>query len=308
MVEAAHILAPPATDGESSQYPARGGIIGVTAGKTRKGAITTMLKGFSTPLSPEGRSSLAPAPPWHYAGSGLVIDTMARPEAVAAVLPPGLTPDPEHPGRCVAHFFDWQACSGAGDELLDPCRSQYREFFVLVAARLDGQPVMYCPYILVDQDTSLMRGLIQGLPKQIASVWITRAQEVEGAAAPVVGPGGRFGATLAHKERRLAEATVTLAETCPAAPGLTSGLPVVGMRHFPELSAGLQDRPAVHELVRFSAADRKLSPIWKGAATLALFPSPVHELAALAPVTVGAGYRYAMSMSVSDLIKLKDLR
>lgn len=267
-----------------------------------------MLRGFSTPLSPEGRSSLAPSPPWHYAGSGLVIDTEARAEAVAAVLPPGLRPDPEHPGRAVAHFFDWQACSGAGEELLDPSRSQYREFFMLVAARFEGQAVMYCPYILVDQDISLMRGLIQGLPKQIASVWITRAQEVEGAAAPAVGPGGRFGATLAHKERRLAEATVTLAETAATAPGLTGGLPVVGLRHFPELTAGLHDRPAVHELVRFSAADRRLSPIWSGPATLSLFASPVHELAALAPLRVVAGYRYAMSMSVADLVKLKDLR
>lgn len=267
-----------------------------------------MLKGFSTPLSPEGRSSLAPLPPWHYAGSGVVIDTEADAAAVAAVLPPGLEPDPERPGRAVAHFFDWQACTDGGDELLDPIRAQYREFFVLVAARLDGQPVMYCPYIIVDQDVSLMRGLIQGLPKQLGSVWITRPAEVEGRAAPVVGPGGRFGATLAVKDRRLAEATVTLAEPVDAAPGLTGGLPVVGLRHFPELSAGLHDRPAVCELVRFSAGDRRLSPIWSGPATLSLFPAPSHELAALAPRRVLGGYRYAMSMSVADLVKLKDLR
>lgn len=267
-----------------------------------------MLKGFSTPLSPEGRSSLAPRPPWHYAGTGLVIDTLADPAAVAAVLPPGLEPDAEAPGRMVAHFFDWQACTDGGAELLDPCRAQYREFFVLVGARFDGQPVLYCPYIIVDQDVSLMRGLIQGLPKQIGSVWITRACEVEGVAAPAIGPGGRFGATLSLKERRLAEATVTLAETVAKAPGLTSGLPVVGLRHFPQLAAGRHDTPAVCELVRFSAADRRLSPVWAGPATLSLFPSPCHELAALQPVEVLGGYRYAMSMNVSDLVTLKDLR
>ncbi|MGE5506584.1 MAG: acetoacetate decarboxylase family protein [Actinomycetota bacterium] len=267
-----------------------------------------MLKGFSTPLSPAGRSSLAPMPPWHYAGTGLVIDTRTDADAVAAVLPPGLEPDKDDPGRSVAHFFDWQACTDGGAELVDPSRSQYREFFVLVAARLDGQPVMYCPYIIVDQDISLMRGLIQGLPKQIGSVWMTRAQEVEGVAAPQVGPGGRFGATLAMKERRLAEATVTLRETADKAPGLTGGLPVVGMRYFPELTRDLRDRPPVHELVRFAASDRRLSQVWRGDATLSLFPSPIHELADLAPREILGGYRYAMSMSVDDLVKLKDLR
>ena len=47
-------------------------------------------KGFSVPLSPEGRASLTTHPPWHYAGDLLVIDFDAEPAAVSAVLPPGL--------------------------------------------------------------------------------------------------------------------------------------------------------------------------------------------------------------------------
>ena len=50
------------------------------------------LKGFSVPLSPEGRASLTPIPPWHYAGDLLVVDFAADPAAVAAVLPPGWSP------------------------------------------------------------------------------------------------------------------------------------------------------------------------------------------------------------------------
>jgi hypothetical protein len=33
-----------------------------------------MLRGYSVPRSPEGRSSLVPAPPWHYVGDFLVIE------------------------------------------------------------------------------------------------------------------------------------------------------------------------------------------------------------------------------------------
>jgi acetoacetate decarboxylase len=37
------------------------------------------MKGYTSPLSPEGRASLVPAPPWHYAGDFLVIEFWAEP-------------------------------------------------------------------------------------------------------------------------------------------------------------------------------------------------------------------------------------
>ena len=38
-----------------------------------------MLKGYSLPLSPGGRSSLVPSPPWHYVGDLMVIEYWADP-------------------------------------------------------------------------------------------------------------------------------------------------------------------------------------------------------------------------------------
>ena len=96
-------------------------------------------RGYSLPLSPGGTASLVPAPPWHYVGDFLVIEYWAEPAAVAAVLPEGIEPFAEDPGRCAALFVDWQSCSEAGDELVDPARGQYKEFFVVVAGSLDGE-------------------------------------------------------------------------------------------------------------------------------------------------------------------------
>src|SRR5262245_53153632 len=96
------------------------------------------LKGYSVPRSPHGRASLVPAPPWHYVGDFLVLEYWAEPDAVAAVLPEGLEPYPDDPGRAAALFVDWQSRSEHGDELLDPSRSQYREFFLVVNALLEG--------------------------------------------------------------------------------------------------------------------------------------------------------------------------
>ena len=171
--------------------------------------VTPPLKGYSSPRSPEGRSGLVPAPPWHYVGDMLVIEFWADPEAAAAVLPAPLEPHPDG-GRAAAMFIDWQSCSDGGAELLDPSRSQYKEFFITVNALYEGEEVAYCPYIWVDRDFALARGWIQGFPKKLGSVWITRTFGLETAADPGVGPGSRFGGTCAASERRMAEATVTL--------------------------------------------------------------------------------------------------
>ena len=98
------------------------------------------LRGYTVPRTPGGRASLVPAPPWHYVGDFLVVDFHADPEAAVSVLPEGLDPHPDA-GRCAAVFADWQSCSENGDELLDPVRSHYREFYLVVNALLDGEPV-----------------------------------------------------------------------------------------------------------------------------------------------------------------------
>jgi acetoacetate decarboxylase len=263
-----------------------------------------MLKGYTLPRTPRGTSSLVPAPPWHYAGNALAVEFEADQEAVAAFLPDGLVPDSP---RCAAYFVEWQSVSDRADEYLDPIGSQYRETIVLVSAQFEGTPVAYCPFIWVDQDLSLMRGLVQGWPKQIGSTWITRAYDLPSPATPVVGPGGRFGATLAVRDRRLVEAQVTLRERTDALP-TPNFARAVNVRYFPELAAGRHDRPAVHELVQLKSRDVQVSPIWKGEAQLGFLEHPTIELPALRPVSVGAGYRFSFALTVDDLVPLRDLR
>jgi acetoacetate decarboxylase len=267
-----------------------------------------MLKGYSLPRTPLGQSSLAPAPPWHYAGDCLAVEYRADPARVRAFLPEGLEPaEGADPGRCCAYFVEWQFATDEGEEPLDPVRSQYRETIFLVSARHAGAPVAFCPFIFVDQDVALLRGWIQGWPKVIGSTCITRSYPVRSRAAPALGPGGRFGASLAHQDRRLADAAVALRETSPALPepGFARA---VNVRHFPNLTAGKHAEPALHELVQLRSRDASFSTIWKGDAQLVLHDHPFLELPALRPVSVLAGYRFSFAMTVDDLVVLKDLR
>jgi hypothetical protein len=122
-----------------------------------------MLQGFHYPLTPKGKSTLNPLPPWHYSADFLSIEFWADPAAVRAILPEGLDPDPAADGHANGLFYDWQF-SGSNGEFLDPARYQYRDFFILLDALFEGRRVSYCPYIFVDNDAALAR-LESGLSK-----------------------------------------------------------------------------------------------------------------------------------------------
>ncbi|OGI63453.1 MAG: acetoacetate decarboxylase [Candidatus Muproteobacteria bacterium RBG_16_60_9] len=263
-----------------------------------------MLRGYTLPQTPTGRSALAPQPPWHYAGDCLAIEYEASADAIRALLP---APLEFASTRCAAYFIEWQFATDDGEEPLDPITSQYKESIFLVSGRYRGENVSFCPFIWVEQDVSLMRGLIQGWPKQIGSTWITRAYPLSGKAAAQHAPGGTFGASLAVKDRRLADARVTLREPAQSLPR-PSFDNAVNVRLFPNLARGMHDRPALCELVRLKSRDVQVGPILKGDAVLDLHDHPRLELSMLRPRSVGSGYRFSFALTVDDLETLADMR
>src|SRR6201995_576572 len=170
-----------------------------------------MLNGFNYPLTPKGKSTLNPPPPWYYSADFLNIEFWADSSAVTATLPTGLDPDPGANGHCNALFYDWQF-SGSNEEYLDPARYQYREFFILLDALFEGRPVSYCPYIFVDNDAALARGWTQGYPKRIGNISQTRYYAATGKAGPALAAGSKFAGSPSGVGQRLAEAIVTLRE------------------------------------------------------------------------------------------------
>ncbi len=262
------------------------------------------LQGYTVPRTPAGQASLVPPPPWHYVGDFIVIDFHADPAAAVSLLPEGLEPHPD-PGRCAAVFVDWQSCSESGQELIDPVRSQYREFYLVVSGLLDGEPVTTCPFIWVDQDFALARGWIQGFPKKLGEVWMTRQFALDCRAAPGAGAGARYGASCSARGRQIARATLTLEHESASGSEHTDP-PLVNVRHFPRLAAGRHGEPQVHELVRARSRDRSVSAVWEGAATLELSPAPGEEHTLLSPLEVVRGYRFTFAYTVDDLTTVRE--
>ena len=249
------------------------------------GAVSE-LRGFMLPRSPEGRASIVPSPPWHYSGDVLTIEYRTDPSNVEALLPPGVGLADDDPGAVAIIWADWQSCSDSFEELLDPVRSQYKEAFVVVRCTHEGETYSRCVYIWVDKDFALARGWYQGYPKKLGQIWMTRPVAV-GKAGPKLEPGGRFGATLAANDRRLAEVTLTLDGESDSG-GFVNALPMLHTRLMPNIDP---TRPAsLDELVTMRSSDVQLGPVYTGQATVALHDAPADELAMLEPVETIAGY------------------
>jgi acetoacetate decarboxylase len=244
-------------------------------------------QGFFYPRSPSGRSSLLPPPPWHYAGDLLTIEYRTDPQRVAELLPAPLTPATEDPGAVALIWADWQSCGETHEEMLDPVRAQYKECFAVVRCMFEGRTYSRCIYIWVDKDFAMLRGIHQGYPKKFGAIHMTRPHPF--GPAPQVTAGGRFGATLAANDRRLAETVITL-EAPAQRNGFVNGHPMAHHRWLPAID-GRGDAHA--ELIESTGAKFEGAQPWRARIDhFALLPSPTEELAHLeVRELIGAYYR-----------------
>ena len=251
-----------------------------------KGVVVGEVQGFLYPRTRSGKASVIPAPPWFYSGDLLTVEYRTDPARVAELLPAPLTLAEDDPGAVALIWADWQSCGSSREELLDPVRSQYKEAFVVVRCSYRGTTYSRCVYIWVDKDFAIARGLHQGYPKKLGSMWQTRPHPFH-QAAPGIAAGGMFGATLAAGDRRIAEAIVTLRKPSPGN-GFVNGHPMAHHRVFPGIGKGTPD--AFAELIESGASEFEGGPAWTGDAELRLFASPTEELDRLRVDEIIGGY------------------
>lgn len=244
------------------------------------------VQGFMFPRSATGRSSLIPHPPWHYSGNLLTLEYRTDPAAVAELLPAPLELADEDPGALAMIWADWQSCSDSFEELLDPMRSQYMEVFVVARCKYKGEHYSRCLNIWVDRDYAMARGNLQGYPKKLGSCFMTRPVTV-GKAGPRLAPGGKFGATLATYDRRLAEATFTITGESDHS-GFVNALPMLHNRYMPSIE--LDGTDSLNEIVTMSGVDAEIGRTFVGDFDLKMFDSPTEELDRIRPQELIAGY------------------
>ena len=191
------------------------------------------LKGYILPLSPKGRASLIDPPPWHFGGDVMHLAFKADEKKIEALLPPPLEIGP-NPGEGVVWFVEWVSVSDANPDLafINPERSTYHECIVMVGCQFNVVPGYYVPYIWVDNDFTLMRGFIQGFPKKLGRIHITKLHDL----TPQVG-GRKVGAKMkgicVSHEERIVEGSLSFKKEIP--PAGSPALQVLPYAPFPGL-------------------------------------------------------------------------
>lgn len=258
-----------------------------------------MLTGYSLPLSPKGTANAVPQPPWYYTGNVLAIEYEADSERIIGYLPAPLKIESN---KCCVYFIDWQYASENGNEHLNPVESQYRETIILMSARYNGEPVAYCPYIWVDQDKALIRGLLQGWPKQIGNTHLSKAFALQSKAAPQnIGA-----ATLSVNGKRYIEGCITFESTASGLPSPSFAKSTL-IRHFPNLEKSRHHSPLISELVQLKSRNVEIGPIRKGSADLKFLIDACNELSDFKPTAIKCGYQFEVSLVVDDLQPLEKL-
>lgn len=232
-------------------------------------------KSFTAPFTASGQSAIVPPPPWHYAGWLMNISICCDTLNSASLVPSSLG---RLTGKGCIHFVDWQATTD-GRELVDPVYAQYRETIVIVEIEQpNGKLYNYCPFIWVDQDISLIRGLLQGWPKKFGTTYLTRSLPIDHIAAAPLKAGSRMGATLTVKERRLIEAELKLTEKTGQPYGFLTNK-TIGTVGWPDLT-----QPANYPELKsvLPNIQNKIASNWQDAeAKINVLPHPIEELSLL---------------------------
>ncbi|HEC10068.1 MAG TPA: hypothetical protein ENI86_10970 [Acidimicrobiales bacterium] len=251
------------------------------------------LKGWTLPQTPTGRASLLPPPPWHYSGEIISVDFTADPERVAALMPPGMTAVGDGSGSFV--FADW--CSAADNDPRirnDPASGQYKEAYCILYGTFEERKTARIPYIWVDSDVSLVRGLIQGFPKKLGEIHMTRPVEFGRGGFPKE-IGSTFSAHVSALGRRLVTLSVDLAEVKDKFYPSSVARPLLHTRLWPSIDGG---EPAVHEYQRAKISDFRIGTVYSGPGSIEFGESEFEEIADLGPLRAGPGYVHSLAFTV----------
>ncbi|MDW8083032.1 MAG: acetoacetate decarboxylase family protein [Sulfolobales archaeon] len=243
---------------------------------------------WSTPITRSGKSSLVPRGPWIYAFTGLGASYRADPEALSEVVPKPLEVSG---GDVFTYIVEIVALSRDAYDLAAEAPDQlyYHEGAFFVKVGYGGKNYLYCPFMWVDSDVSLLRGLLAGWPKKLAKIALTKLHPMLPDFNKPVGGlklGGyvsRAGSTLYRIRVELVSSEETA--TLPLLSEYSFLLP----RYFAGIAPGME---TVNELVEFEGEIQLR--VWSGLGEVEVSGSINDEVHVFKPLSKVVGYYFNM--------------
>ncbi len=246
-----------------------------------------MSKGFSTPLTASGRSSLVQPLPHHISLDAMHVSFRCGDTAAANFLPPGLTPVDGGLGWLMIGELSKYSAQDTDQSWRSPDRCNYNECVLGFYARHGNQVGRYSALVWVDRDWSVVMGQIFGWGKKLAHVNRTRYNPYN----PAFRNGmAKVGGTVDRNGVRIIRASVEVGST----PTIIEKLPDFGTttflrRYLPSVGPGVA---TVDELLELKLSNVATSPVTVGKGEIQFCGSEDEELDLLGDVEIVGGYLY----------------
>jgi acetoacetate decarboxylase len=216
------------------------------------------LRGFSAPLSPDGKASLYGPPPWRFHGRMLTVFLRADAHAFARHVPSPLAPYAQPIVRVSTYEMACDYGFGPGFAARRPELANFCETGVSLFVEHAGVRGNYCAFIWCDGDAEIAVGReLYGWPQVLGEMWLTR---------PPLGrswrPGDEIASLVSRAGRPVLEILATIERSGDLALGLPPFLDFYTMTALPS-----PERPEVERrIVRTRMLDVALEDPWSGSA------------------------------------------
>ncbi|MCC7411421.1 MAG: acetoacetate decarboxylase family protein [Gammaproteobacteria bacterium] len=264
------------------------------------------LKGYSVPLSPNGRAQVVGGLPWNFGVDLFAVHYRADPREIAKLLPEPLEPSREEPDGAYVWFGDWQGLWSGHEGMLgvNPERCLYKECLIGVRCSYKGIEGQRVVYIWVNKDFSMQRGWFMGFPKKIGMVELgsqnRHLHDLNPAMRNIgVGAGQKYAAIAESHGERLVTAAITLKERItPDKLPKPFGTDLFHTIHFPGADVTNPDKPLVHQLIQTVSSNLKFGEIWSADGELEYHASIFEEHTAIGPKQITGAYLIPVGFTI----------
>ncbi len=267
-----------------------------------------MTQGYSRPFTPQGNASLVPALPWHFGGDLLLVHFKADPSALAALLPAPLTA--ATPGdeaflwspnlRCYPHGLDAAK--------LNPYRTHYNVCVVGIPCMFQGKRSLFSTFQWGDRDWLVAVSWFLGACSKYATIDQSGVHPLVASSEQTGGVGSHIVRTVSRHGEKIVQMSFSPQERVgiDAMQFYFDQLPLICMRHFPDIHVPPVGRPLVHDLTQMVMTDTRFGEVLRGPADLRFFASDNEDLLPIQPTKVLGGYWIPMGFNLHGIRVVHD--